>query len=363
MKRYRKNIPYALTGTIIKVSTAPANTNVSKAQRTPRTSERAGVDAAIRCDRIIPAIAAEIPKSFSPVTITSSIQANVGTTRPKRSNSSGKPTLATNANHAALVAKIRCRAEFLMSVNVGVGRHAAALRREAYAHQHASRRNAAACPRRTTCCVEADVHSLACGWLPSLATVHDSLDLTTCPLRLRSSPKNSRQIEEWNQKEPHEKKLRSGGQFRSSIHPRSIDELSEIVHGFRPQTQSAAHDHKAHNRAKGRRKPQTIEHCGGGFPLPCWAGHSNNETYDKRKLEKYREEQEPAREAETFADPTEFVKTRHYQFPGFVIDQSTPVPRHSVGVDRRAAALRRGAYAHQHASRRNAAACPSRTTC
>jgi hypothetical protein len=35
--------------------------------------------------------------------------------------------------------------------NVGVDRHAAALRREAYAHQHASRRNDAACPRRTTC--------------------------------------------------------------------------------------------------------------------------------------------------------------------------------------------------------------------
>ena len=37
--------------------------------------------------------------------------------------------------------------------------------------------------------------------------------------------------------------------------------------------------------------------------------------------------------------------------------------RHNVGVDRRAAALRHGAYAHQHASRRNAAACPRRTTC
>jgi hypothetical protein len=35
--------------------------------------------------------------------------------------------------------------------NVGVDRHAVALRREAYAHQHASRRNAAARPRRTTC--------------------------------------------------------------------------------------------------------------------------------------------------------------------------------------------------------------------
>jgi hypothetical protein len=35
--------------------------------------------------------------------------------------------------------------------NVGVDRHATALRREAYAHLHALRRNAVACPRRTTC--------------------------------------------------------------------------------------------------------------------------------------------------------------------------------------------------------------------
>jgi transposase len=38
-----------------------------------------------------------------------------------------------------------------MSSNVGVDRHAAALRRETYALAHGSRRNAAACPRRTTC--------------------------------------------------------------------------------------------------------------------------------------------------------------------------------------------------------------------
>ena len=35
----------------------------------------------------------------------------------------------------------------------------------------------------------------------------------------------------------------------------------------------------------------------------------------------------------------------------------------NVGVDRRAVALRREAYAHLHAARRNAAACPCRTTC
>jgi hypothetical protein len=35
--------------------------------------------------------------------------------------------------------------------NVGVDRHAAALRRETYAPAHGSRRNAAAFPRRTTC--------------------------------------------------------------------------------------------------------------------------------------------------------------------------------------------------------------------
>src|SRR5690606_17086804 len=35
--------------------------------------------------------------------------------------------------------------------NVGVDRHAAALRRETYASAHVPRRNAAACPCRTTC--------------------------------------------------------------------------------------------------------------------------------------------------------------------------------------------------------------------
>jgi hypothetical protein len=37
--------------------------------------------------------------------------------------------------------------------------------------------------------------------------------------------------------------------------------------------------------------------------------------------------------------------------------------RHNVGVDRHAAALRRETYAPAHSSRRNAAACPCRTTC
>jgi hypothetical protein len=45
--------------------------------------------------------------------------------------------------------------------NVGVDRHAVALRREAYAHQHALRRNAAACPCRTTCYAPVN------GWLPT----------------------------------------------------------------------------------------------------------------------------------------------------------------------------------------------------
>ena len=45
----------------------------------------------------------------------------------------------------------RCGVDHLATFNVGVDRYAVALRREAYAHQHASRRNAAGCPGRTTC--------------------------------------------------------------------------------------------------------------------------------------------------------------------------------------------------------------------
>src|SRR5690349_18961867 len=61
-------------------------------------------------------------------------------------------TSSTNYLHATSVhCSLSSQTVTIVRSNVGVDRHAVALRREAYAHLHDSRRNAAACPCRTTC--------------------------------------------------------------------------------------------------------------------------------------------------------------------------------------------------------------------
>lgn len=64
-------------------------------------------------------------------------------------------TLRDGLNSSRYFIRLRPNAELAealkQAINVGVNRHAAALRRRAYAHPHARRRSAAVCPSRTTC--------------------------------------------------------------------------------------------------------------------------------------------------------------------------------------------------------------------
>ncbi|MCY1557533.1 hypothetical protein D9M68_943890 [compost metagenome] len=64
-----------------------------------------------------------------------------------RTGNDARSARAIGANKAAPIVRTTVR----MMSNVGVDRHAAALRRKAYAPAHGLRRKAAACPRRTTC--------------------------------------------------------------------------------------------------------------------------------------------------------------------------------------------------------------------